>query len=188
MSGRRLPWVDRALLAVLLRGYEADVVVGDIVERYGDEIDAGISRSAARSRLRHQVVVSCIQWWRPRAVGERARKRNLEVGRGEGVGSWMSDLRVSARTLRRRPGFAAGVALTLGLGIGATTTVYSVVDGVLLRPLPYEESSRLVTVGSVSPDDPWIDQESGLQRLDRMRLGSYQRLQERTRSPDQSTQ
>ena len=54
------------------------------------------------------------------------------------------NLRYALRQIRRRPGFASVVILTLGLGIGATTAIFSVVDGVLLTPLPYEDSQGLV--------------------------------------------
>ena len=60
--------------------------------------------------------------------------------------SLRQDLRFSLRTIRKNPGFAATVALTLGLGIGATTAIFTVVSGVLLRPLPYPEPERLVSI------------------------------------------
>jgi putative ABC transport system permease protein len=56
----------------------------------------------------------------------------------------MSDLRYAVRSLLRTPGFAIAVVLTLGLGIGANTAIFSVVRGVLLRPLPHEDGERLV--------------------------------------------
>jgi putative ABC transport system permease protein len=56
------------------------------------------------------------------------------------------DIRYGARMLCRNPGFAAVSVLTLGLGIGANTAIFSVVDGVLMRPLPYHDPARLVTV------------------------------------------
>ena len=55
----------------------------------------------------------------------------------------IQDMKVGARMLLRRPGFSAIVVLTLGLGIGATSAVFSLIQGVLLTPPPYEEPERL---------------------------------------------
>lgn len=63
----------------------------------------------------------------------------------------VQDLRFALRTLTRSPGYALVVILALALGIGATTAVYSVVDGVILRPLPYAEPDRLLVVSSSHP-------------------------------------
>ena len=58
----------------------------------------------------------------------------------------VQDIRYGARVLTHRPGFALLVVLTLAVGIGATTAVFSVLNGVLLRPLPYPDSGRLVMI------------------------------------------
>jgi putative ABC transport system permease protein len=61
------------------------------------------------------------------------------------------DLKYGARSLRRNPGFTGVVALTLGLGIGANTAVFSVVRGVLLRPLPYSRGQQVVALHQPAP-------------------------------------
>ena len=58
-----------------------------------------------------------------------------------------SDARFALRTLARNPGFAAVAILTLGLGIGMSVAVWSVVDAVLIEPLPYPDADRLVEMG-----------------------------------------
>ncbi len=65
------------------------------------------------------------------------------------------DVRHAVRTLRRSPGFAAGVIFLLAFGIGANVAVFSVVDSVLLKPLPYSDPQRLVVVQErIPPSDP----------------------------------
>ena len=62
------------------------------------------------------------------------------------------DVRHALRTLPRRPSFTVAAVLTLALGIGATTAIFSVVYSVLLKPLPYPESERLVRLFAVMMD------------------------------------
>lgn len=67
------------------------------------------------------------------------------------MSSILGDLRYAGRELRRRPGFAVTAILSLALGIGATTAVFSVVYGVLINPFPYVGSERIVQIGLVDP-------------------------------------
>jgi predicted permease len=70
------------------------------------------------------------------------------------IESMARDLAYAARMMRSHPAFAATVILTLGLGIGATTAIFTVVNGILLRPLPYPEPDRLVYVSETLGEIP----------------------------------
>ncbi|HEY6399829.1 MAG TPA: ABC transporter permease [Blastocatellia bacterium] len=77
---------------------------------------------------------------------ERFKEECRDVSRNRPLETLWQDARFGARALGRNPGFASLVVLTLGLGIGANTAIFSVVYGVLLRPLPYQEGGRLVVL------------------------------------------
>ncbi len=73
------------------------------------------------------------------------------------VETFIQDLRFGARMLRRNPGFTAVAVLTLALGIGANSAIFSVVNAVLLKPLPYENGERLVVVKQGAPRSGFPD-------------------------------
>ncbi|MEP6690535.1 MAG: ABC transporter permease, partial [Gemmatimonadaceae bacterium] len=119
----------------MARGMSADVARAAAVRRFGDIDD---------------VHATC------RTIGER---RDREMRHAE----WRDDLRqdvvFAARQLRRNPGFTTVAAVVLALGIGATTTIFSVVNGVLLRPLPLHEPQRIVRLYESGDNEPvsWLD-------------------------------
>jgi putative ABC transport system permease protein len=94
--------------------------------------------------------------------------------------SLAGDLRAALRLFRRSPGFALAVVLTLGVGIGSATAVFTFVNGVLLSPLPYPASQRLIEVCEIGPDRPdapcvvspadWADWSSKVRSLDHFGL------------------
>jgi hypothetical protein len=73
---------------------------------------------------------------------------------GHALSDLWQDVRYAARVFWKQPAFAATAVLTLALGVGATTAIFSVVYGVLLKPLPFDEPERLVSVRQHAPDGP----------------------------------
>jgi predicted permease len=106
-----------------------------IEQHAADLMARGVSPDAARREAR-------LALGGPEQVKEQCR----EVRRTRWLEDLLRDSRYATRTIRREPGFAGAIILILALGIGATTAMFAVVNGVLLRPLAYPEPDRLVSL------------------------------------------
>ncbi|HLE85550.1 MAG TPA: ABC transporter permease, partial [Thermoanaerobaculia bacterium] len=156
--GPRPPLPVRWLLRLRLRSEDRRAVaseMGELFERRRSR-DGEREAEAWLRRQWAQYPVRLLLWTRrlppaPRpARGRRStgRPRNRE---GEPMATFWRDLRLSLRSLARRPGLAVTIVLTVGLGLGATTTMWSVVHAVLLEPLPYADPGRLMRIYTDSP-------------------------------------
>ena len=126
----------------------------------GDELDRGLN-AEVRFHVEMETEKNIKLGMSPQDARTRAlrsfgpmEKHKEETRNARGV-SWLetlvADLKYGARALVKRPGYAALAVLTLGLGIGANTAIFSVINGVLLKPLPYEHGDRLVVVQQSAP-------------------------------------
>jgi putative ABC transport system permease protein len=106
------------------------------------QVEANVAAGMTPSEARRQAVI---------AFGgvERMREQCREVRPGYRAETLLQDVRYALRGFRRNPVFTTTVVVTLMLGIGATTAVFSVVDRILFRALPYAHADRLVSVGLV---------------------------------------
>lgn len=115
-----------------------------------DKLQRGASREDAEREARAEI-----------GSREMVRHNVWSAGWESWVDLLVRDLRVAARSLKKSPGFALTAVLMLAFGIGATTAIFSVVDGVLLRPLPFPHADRLVTLGDQVNFANWGKQEQG---------------------------
>src|SRR5215207_716047 len=137
--------VTRGIRALFNRS-AADRDVSDEVEHYLEQATAahiarGLSAPDAARAAR-------LELGNVTVTREQVRTSGWE----HGIDTALADVRYAARRLRASPGFTAITVLTLALGIGATTAIWSAVNAVLFRSLPYPNASRIVTVWDYATD------------------------------------
>ena len=134
------PRLALRLLHVALPAEAREELVGDLLEEFvARSAQRGIA--AARRRFWLETLAAVVK------LGFRARRNREAVIKGDSLmTNLIANLRYGARVLRRAPTFTAICVLTLGLGIGATTAIYSLVSPILFRSLPYPSPNRLMMV------------------------------------------
>ena len=130
----------------ILSRHVADREIDEEVRQFMDEalaelIALGASPEDARRTVRLKY-----------GTAHAAREEVRSFGWENTVASILSDLRYGTRLLRRNPGFTTIAVLTLGLGIGSATAIFSVVSPVLFEPLPYPHAERILTITDRSAD------------------------------------
>jgi hypothetical protein len=110
-----------------------------LLSEIDENLAAGMAPEGARRR-------AYVKFGNPTSVREEIWRMNSITT----LENLLRDLRYAWRTLLRNPGYALIAVLTLGLGIGANTAIFTVINGVLLRPLPYAKSERIVHLDQVA--------------------------------------
>ena len=130
-----------------------DELAQHLDDRWRELIAGGVPEQEAMrlalSQLREDVLVRNLA---PLRQSQQAPTVTLGASTGHWSSDLWRDLRYAVHTIRKQPGFAAAAILTLALGIGATTAIFSVIYGVLLKPLPFPEPDHLVAMWHTAPE------------------------------------
>ncbi|MEX1184815.1 MAG: ABC transporter permease [Gemmatimonadota bacterium] len=142
--------VQRALPADLVRAHGAEMTAALAARLGGVHVRAGaVGVWIAFARACGDVLAQAFAGRRPR--GPTSPRDARPASFGDRVAMLLTDIRLAVRNLARRPGFTAVAALTLALGIGANTAMFAVVHSVLIRPLPFPEADRIVSIAHHAP-------------------------------------
>jgi hypothetical protein len=123
--------VERAAAELVAAGWSEEDARAEVLRRFGD-VEATRRYSALMNRRYERAM----------------RSRRTTMGLAQDIG-------FALRQIVRRPAVATVVVLTLGLGIGAVTAMFALIDGILLRPLPYHEPDRLVRIWDTRSGGGW---------------------------------
>jgi predicted permease len=173
-------WLDRLRIALrtgIRRRRVEDELDEELQSHLEREIDDRVSRGVPPDEARYAAM---------RAMGaiEKSKEECRDLRTGSLVADFLSDLRYAGRALARSPAFTVLAIGIMTLGIGANTAVFSVVNGVLLKPLPYPGADRIVTVttrnvvtGEINPlvnllnFRDWRDQSASFEAIATYRFG-----------------
>jgi predicted permease len=156
-----MSWLRRIVNTISSARMQRDIdreIAFHIREREDELRASGLPADEARRQARLQFGNATVQ-----------RERTRDVDTAGLLDALLRNIRLAARGMRRTPGFSAAVILTLALGIGANSAVFSAIDAVLLRPLPYPDADRLVELTQVH-------ERSGQTRIAPVRLQDWIQL------------
>jgi len=144
-------WRDRVRAAFADRGGAPDAdVVEELSQHAAAAFEAARAEGLTAADADRQVTSLVDAWVADPAVVRRRSRRTSTIEPLSSSRTWLAGIlaetRYGLRLLRREPGFTAAAVLTMALGIGATTTLFSVAYGVLLKPLPWPAADRLVRI------------------------------------------
>ena len=135
-----MSWLQQLLLRRRLYGELSEEIREHLEEKIEELVAGGMSREEATAAARRQFGNVSL-----------AEEEGREVWQWPSLESFLADVRFGARTLRKSPVFTAIAVLTLALGIGANTAIFSLVNGILLLPLRYPHADQLVSITGAYP-------------------------------------
>jgi len=154
-------------IGALLRGHSAD---GELDEELQYHLDQQIAQNLARGMPADAARTAALR----RLGGATRRKDEMRDARGVNlVENLLRDARHALRTLRRSPGYSAVALITLALGLGANTAIFTVVNAVLFRPLAYRDADRLAVVSGTASPANFLDWRAEVRSFEAMGAAEY---------------